>query len=124
MKTIQELYSEVMANEELKAQVIKAAKAGKLEAFLREHGCEATTEEVAAFLKAKATEDAPLSVDELENAAGGKCTSGSGLEAFYSTITMGMACIVGIVVSAVGTGVGTMHVGQQTESSGRICTKN
>ena len=31
MKTIQELYNEVMANEELKAQFIEAAKAGRQE---------------------------------------------------------------------------------------------
>lgn len=71
MKTMQELYNEVMADKELKAQFVEAANAGKLEAFLKEHGCEATAEEVKAFLEAKANEDAPLSFDELENAAGG-----------------------------------------------------
>ena len=73
MKTIQELYSEVMESQELKEQFIEAAKAGKQEAFLKEHGCEATLEEVKAFLEAKQQEDAPLSVDEMENAAGGSC---------------------------------------------------
>ena len=73
MKTIQELYSEVMGSQELKEQFIEAAKAGKQEAFLKEHGCEATMEEVQAFLEAKQSEDAPLSFDELENAAGGGC---------------------------------------------------
>jgi len=43
------------------------------DAFLKEHGCEATLEEVKAFLEAKQQEDAPLSFDELENAAGGAC---------------------------------------------------
>ena len=65
MKTIQELYNEIMASEELKA--------GKQEEFLKAHGCEATMEEVQAFLEAKQNEDAPLSFDELENAAGGGC---------------------------------------------------
>ena len=73
MKTIQELYNEVMANEELKAQFIEAAKAGRQEEFLKEHGCDATTAEVSDFLAAKENEDAPLSFDELENAAGGEC---------------------------------------------------
>ena len=73
MKTIQELYNEVMANEELKEQFIEAAKAGRQEEFLKEHGCDATAAEVSAFLDAKANEDAQLSFDELENAAGGEC---------------------------------------------------
>ena len=74
MKTIQELYNEVMENQELKEKFIEAANAGKQEAFLKEHGCDATLEEVAAFLKAKSEEDAPLSINELENSAGGGCT--------------------------------------------------
>ena len=73
MKSIQELYSEVMGSQELKEQFIEAAKAGKQEEFLKAHGCEATMEEVQAFLEAKQNEDAPLSFDELENAAGGGC---------------------------------------------------
>ena len=73
MKTIQELYSEIMASEELKDQFIEAAKAGKQEEFLKAHGCGATLQEVQAFLTAKQSEDAPLSFDELENAAGGEC---------------------------------------------------
>ena len=74
MKTIQELYNEVMENQELKEKFIEAAKAGKQEAFLKEHGCDATLEEVAAFLKEKGEQDAPLSLNELENSAGGGCT--------------------------------------------------
>ena len=61
-----------MADKELKAQFVEAANAGKLEAFLKEHGCEATTEEVRIFLEAKANEEAQLSFEELENVAGGK----------------------------------------------------
>ena len=53
MKTIQELYSEVMNNQELKEKFIEAANAGQQEAFLKEHGCDATLEEVKAFLEAK-----------------------------------------------------------------------
>ena len=60
MKTIQELYDEIMANKELKTQFIEAANAGKQEAFLKEQGCEATAEQVAAFLKEKSEEYAPV----------------------------------------------------------------
>ena len=94
MKTIQELYSEIMASKELKEQFIEAAKAGKQEEFLKAHGCEATMEEVQAFLEAKQNEDAPLSFDELENAAGGGCEGDpeGGKIAFTSAFnTMGCA---------------------------------
>ena len=64
MKTMQELYNEVMADKELKAQFVEAAKAGRQEEFLKEHGCDATAEEVSAFFDAKADEDASLSFDE------------------------------------------------------------
>ena len=94
MKTIQELYNEIMASKELKAQFIDAAKAGKQEEFLKEHGCEATLEDVKAFLEAKQNEDAPLSVNELENAAGGECEANpeAGAIAMMSAVnTMGCA---------------------------------
>ena len=73
MKTIQELYAEIMANDELKKAFVEAMKAGKLEDFLKERGCEATEEEVKEFVETKAASDAPieLSDDELELVAGG-----------------------------------------------------
>ena len=86
MKTIQELYTEVMANQELKKKFIEAAKAGKQADFLKEHGCEASVEEVAAFLKAQAEEDAPLSMDELENSAGGKCNAEETLLSIFTRL--------------------------------------
>ena len=119
MKTIQELYSEVMESQELKEQFIEAAKAGKQEAFLKEHGCEATLEEVKAFLEAKQQEDAPLSVDELENAAGGTCNYTTILEGVTSIMTAGTVCGIMAAVSA---GIG--HVSQEKDDEGRLCTTN
>ena len=97
MKTIRELYDEIMASQELKAQFVEAAKAGKQEAFLKEHGCDATMEEVAAFLKAKAEEDAPLSMNELDNAAGG-CNEDTNI-AMRSALTLGVACVIEVFES-------------------------
>ena len=115
MKTIQELYNEIVVSKELKEQFIEAVKAGKQEAFLKEHGCEATLEEVAAFLKAKAEEDAPLSMDELENSAGGFVQAG---EVIMSIFTLGFGCgIAAIVSSEVG------HVGNREGDSGMLCNK-
>jgi hypothetical protein len=73
MKTVQELYGEVVASDRLKKAFTKAMKANKLEDFLKAHDCEATVEEVAEFIEAKASEDAPieLSDEELKYVAGG-----------------------------------------------------
>ncbi len=71
MKTVQELYGEVVASDGLKKAFAKAMKANKLEDFLKAHDCEATVEEVAEFIEAKAVADAPieLSDDELKHVA-------------------------------------------------------
>ena len=123
MKTIQELYNEVMASQELKAQFVEAVKAGKQEAFLKEHGCGATMEEVAAFLKEKVKADAPLSVDELKNSAGGKCNDKTEGEAVMSAIGIfGLACAVTAIFSVAGYEGG--HVGQQNDDEGRLCNRN
>ena len=119
MKTIQELYTEIMASKELKAQFIEAAKAGKQEEFLKAHGCEATMEEVKAFLEAKAKEDAPLSVNELENAAGGECNKNTAIEAACSITVFG--CL-GIAIASFT--LKDHHVFQEKEGDGRMCSKN
>ena len=84
MKTIQELYSEIMTSDELKKAFVEAMKAGKLEDFLKERGCEATEEEVKEFVETKAASDAPieLSDDELKHVAAG---SGIHSETCYCT---------------------------------------
>ena len=84
MKTTQELYSEVIASDELKKAFVEAMKAGKLEDFLKERGCEATEEEVKEFVETKAASDAPieLSDDELKHVAAG---SGIHSETCYCT---------------------------------------
>ena len=51
MKTLQELYNEIIASDELKTAFAEAAKGGKTMEFLKAQGCEATVEELAAFLK-------------------------------------------------------------------------
>ena len=73
MKTVQELYGEIIASDKLKKAVVKAMKANKLEDFLRAHDCEATEEEIKEFLETKASEDTPieLSDEQLKDIAGG-----------------------------------------------------
>ena len=67
MKNLEELYRDILSNEELKAQFAEAIKAQKLEEFLKAQGCEATPEEVKEFLESQ--KDA--SVDVLDSIAGG-----------------------------------------------------
>jgi len=124
MKTVQELYNEIMASQELKAQFIEAAKAGKQEEFLKAHGCEATLEEVKSFLEAKQQEDAPLSFDELENAAGGECNRNTGKETAISILSVGMACALEVIISVTGVVKETHHVDQEKEGEGRLCNEN
>ena len=73
MKTVQELYGEIIASDELKKAFVEAMRADKLGDFLKAHGCEATEEEIREFVETKAAKDVPieLSEDELEHVAGG-----------------------------------------------------
>ena len=64
MKTAQELYSEIIANDEQKKAFVEAMKANKLEDFLKTHDCEATAEEVKEFIETKAGEDTPIELSD------------------------------------------------------------
>ena len=97
MKTLQELYNEIIASEELKAAFAEAAKNGKAMDFLKAQGCEVTAEELAAFLKSKTGE---LSDEELDNVAGGKCSKRS-VDVLVSIRGWGVACAIIATVSAI-----------------------
>ena len=73
MKSLQELYDEVKGDDALKKSFAEAMRESTAENFLREHGCEATLEELREFLEGKAKESGPLelSADELAGVAGG-----------------------------------------------------
>ena len=71
-KTIAEVYEEVIKSAELQKEFLTAEQNGNIAAFAAAHDCEASAEEVQAFLKAKLNEDKELSLDELDQVAGGK----------------------------------------------------
>ena len=71
MKTLQDLYTEVMASDELKAAFAQAAKDNKVADFLKANGCDATEDDFKTFLTEKAKTDKALSEGDLENVAGG-----------------------------------------------------
>ena len=67
MKNLEDLYKEILADQELKAKCGEAIKAQKLEEFLKAHECEATMEDVKAFMESKKE----VSPDGLDILAGG-----------------------------------------------------
>ncbi len=70
-KSLQDLYDEVVANESLVKEFIKAEKEEKLEEFVKTHGCSATVVEIKNFVESKTQSEGELSLDELDAVAGG-----------------------------------------------------
>ena len=114
MKTLQELYNEIIASEELRTAFAEAAKGGKALDFLKAQDCEVTAEELTAFLKSKTGE---LSDEELDNVAGGGCNDKTKRETLYSCVSLGIYCAEEAWHSAL-----DGHVGQKTGGEGRLCT--
>ena len=113
MKTLEELYTEVMASDELKKEFI-SLKPEQVAGFAEKHGCKATLDEIRDFLTKKNSEPGELSDDEIEQAAGGKGMSG--MEAAVSICTLGVACAVTTVVS-----VASGNSGTAIEDSRMLC---
>ena len=97
MKTLQELYSEVLKSEVLKKSFTDAVQNDKVEDFLKANGCEASKEEFTEFLKEQQTRSGELSDDELSNVAGG-CNKE---EVVASICGFGVICAVQAIDSAV-----------------------
>lgn len=93
--TIEALYKEIIASDELKSAFVEAVKAQKLDEFLNSQGCDAAEAEVVDFLKSLRKGEGELADDELSAVAGG-CNS---TEAIYS-MTVAF-CIGFAIMSAV-----------------------
>ena len=121
MKTLQELYNEVIASDELKKEYLQAVSDKKVGTFMKAHGCDASAEDFKTFLveRSKANADKELSVDELENVAGGGCNSTTSSEKKWSIVTLGLGCAYDAAKSAI-----TGHVGQSSDNEGRLCSEN
>lgn len=75
MATIEEVYAQVIADEQAKAQFLEATKTpGGVEAFLKEHGCEEDPKELTRVVgkEHEGVVDA-LADEELESVSGGGC---------------------------------------------------
>ena len=95
MKSIQELYTELLESNELREKLMQAANADKLGDFLKEQGCDATVEDAIAFFEEKAAENKPLSLDELDDVAGGDVLGEivkGGVNVVHSLVVFG--CII------------------------------
>lgn len=71
MKTIEALYQEVLVDNEMKKAFVKATQEDSLEAFLKENGCDATADEVQAFLAEETRKEGELADAELGAVSGG-----------------------------------------------------
>lgn len=74
MKTLQELYEEVKASDDLKRALAEAVKSDNVTDFLKAHGFDSTADELREFVAEKVNRNRPLrelSEDELANVAGG-----------------------------------------------------
>lgn len=115
MKTLQELYKEIIASNELKKAFLEAAKDDKMTDFLKAQGCDATEADLETMMNGQS--DQELSDEELDNVAGGTCNKVTYMEVKHSCKTLGVSCAVMAIISAAGG-----HVGQEDKSEGRLCT--
>ena len=115
MKTIEELYNEVISSEELKKEFI-SLKPEEVEGFAEKHGCKAALDEIKAFLTEKSKGSGELSDSEIEQVAGGK--SATDEEADWSASTFRIGCLIDAIDSAINGNCGTAIKGE-----GMLCQK-
>ena len=83
MKTLEDLFREVMASDKMKTELIEVSDSKeKIMAWLRKHGCAATLDELGDFLRAKT--EGEISDSDAEAVAGGK--TNAGIEALVSVL--------------------------------------
>ena len=104
MKTVEELYREVLASEALKKEFL-ALRPEEIEGFAAKYGCEAKLDEIRAFFEAQKNKTGELSDDELDQVAGGKGVDT--VEVVVSVFTVGIGCAEAALVSATGGKCGT-----------------
>lgn len=75
MKTLDELYQEVLASEELKAELAEIKTSEALDEFFVKHDCSMTSAEIDSILAENGVDSQKLSDDELTDVAGGTSVS-------------------------------------------------
>ena len=100
MKTLQELYTEVMNSESMKTEFLTLTVPEEIVAFAEKKGCSATLDEIKAFFEEKAAATGELTDAELAQVAGGK--SDSIEEEEVSIYSLGVGCAIRAIISAIG----------------------
>ena len=92
MKTLEELYNEVISSDERKQEFLEAFKAkGSTEEVLQKYDCDASLEELKAFLLEKTKQE--MSDEEMENVAGGK--------PLWADVTVSVTTVFGCYVQGI-----------------------
>ena len=107
MKTIDELYREVMTSEDLKKELL-SLKPEEVEGFAAKHGCEAGLDEIRAFLEARQNVTGTISDDEMAQVSGGVFK-----DVLNSVATCGAGCVASLILSAIDGTIG---------DDGQICS--
>lgn len=103
MKSIEQLYQEVLGSEELKKEFAQAVHENRVEDFLKKNGCEAGKQELETFLEELQEKEGELSENELDAVAGG-CNK---QEALFSAYTFGIGCLSRALQSALNNSPGS-----------------
>lgn len=71
MKSLQQFFDEILADEKMKAEMAKIETEEELESFISSLGCNATIDEVKAFIAEQRKNNLEVSEEELSDVAGG-----------------------------------------------------
>ena len=94
MKTLQELYDEIFASEELRTEYYESTKTEEaFAAFLKKYDCSASLDEVKEFLNEKVAEAKEMTDDELRQIAGGGRKTSSIVSNLVVTILAFGGCV-------------------------------
>lgn len=117
MATLEELYDKALSGDDERAKLAKALQTPEgAAAFLAQHNCDATVEELVAFVKEQtAPKTGELSDDDLE-AAGGV----NGWEIFGSIASAGVLCALAGGISLVGKYI--LDKPERSDTGSDICT--
>ena len=99
MKTLNELYNEVTASDELKNEFLALKTPEDIVAFAKKYGCDATLDDIKAFFEEKQKAAGELSEAELEQVAGGKSAGMIVGEGVLSLASLTLFCIGRLVES-------------------------
>lgn len=111
MKTLDQLYEEVLASEELKKEICSINEIDELGEFCKKHGCDATGNEIKRYFFARIGVD-----NKLDQLSGGK--SFSLKECLFSIVSLGGGCL-GLAIGSVIKG----KIGTEIEGQGMLCAE-